>query len=82
MVRRRHPSDHPPTVYVREDSLLQGVVDFFANRIFCPDRLKLIEAELRPVDDEPLQQRRRTMAALRRAIGRVVLIKVGRSSSS
>jgi hypothetical protein len=43
----------------------------------CTDRLKLKEAELRPVDDEPLPKTRRTMDALRRAIGRVVLIKVG-----
>lgn len=60
--------EHPPTIYVREDALLPGIFRFFGDRIFGPDRKKLLEADQRVLDDEPLRKQRARMAALRQAI--------------
>ncbi|WP_165970464.1 recombinase family protein [Actinomadura sp. 6K520] len=43
--------DHPPTVRLREEPLLDAVHTFFADRIFGPHRRTLLEADL-PVSDQ------------------------------
>jgi site-specific DNA recombinase len=65
--KRQFP-DHPPTVWVREDHLLEGIIDFFGGRVFGPQRRDLLEDDLRAFDWEPERKRQRQMRSLRRAI--------------
>jgi hypothetical protein len=59
---------HPPTVWVREDHLLEGIVDFFGERVFGPQRRELLEHDLRSFDGEPERKRQHQMRSLRRAM--------------
>jgi site-specific DNA recombinase len=38
--------EHPPSVLVREDLLLRGVLEFFARRLFGPERRALLAQDL------------------------------------
>lgn len=64
---RRFPG-HPPTVYVPQDALLQGIFGFFGERIFGPRRRELLEADQRALDGEPERKREGRVQALRRAV--------------
>ncbi|TDD15479.1 zinc ribbon domain-containing protein [Nonomuraea diastatica] len=62
------PDGHPPTIYVREDHLMDGITQFFANNIFSPARRArlssaLIQASKREADSHAQGRR-----ALQRAI--------------
>ncbi|MFI6391503.1 recombinase family protein [Nonomuraea sp. NPDC050540] len=53
--RGYRPEGHPPTVYVREDRLMEGITEFFARNVFGPARKArlssaLIQASEREVD--------------------------------
>lgn len=67
LLARRHP-DHPPSVYVREDHLLDGILDFFAERVFHPDRSDRLGEHLRRLDQTARQHLQRQQAGLQRAI--------------
>jgi site-specific DNA recombinase len=62
-------ADHPPTVYVREESLVEAVGDFFATRVFGADRSALLVAEVGAHDEQAEQERAARTAGLRRALG-------------
>lgn len=64
---REYP-DHPRSVYVREDPILQGILGFFGERVFGPKRKELLAADLKHVDGEPGRDRARKMTALRRSL--------------
>jgi site-specific DNA recombinase len=64
---RRFP-DHPPTVYVRQDGLLEGIFRFFVERIFGPERRELLEADLRALEGKPEQERRAKIGRLRKRL--------------
>jgi site-specific DNA recombinase len=59
---------HPPTLYVREDALLQGIFRFLGERIFGPNRRELLHADLEVLDDEQMREKNARIKALRRAI--------------
>jgi hypothetical protein len=59
---------HPPTLYVREDALLPGILRFLGERIFGPNRRELLHADLEVLDDEPMRKKRARIKVLRRAI--------------
>jgi site-specific DNA recombinase len=63
----RHP-DHPSSVYVREDHLLDGLLGFFAERVFHPDRRDRLGTHLRRLDQTARQHLQRQQAGLQRAI--------------
>ena len=45
-------SGHPKNVYVREDQLIEKIEDWFTQRIFGPERLRLLEADFRKLEGE------------------------------
>ena len=57
--------DHPSVVRVREDALLDAVHDFFATRIFGPQRRALIETDLPQADQRAEDDWNARCAALR-----------------
>src|SRR6266511_266467 len=63
----RYP-DHPSSVYVREDYLLDGLLGFFAERVFHPDRRERLGPHLRRLDQTARQHLQRQQAGLQRAI--------------
>ena len=68
--RDRHP-DHPGSIWVREDGLIDGLQRFLNERVFGRDRRDLIAADL---DTETAHNRRdnaKRRAALERAINEV-----------
>jgi site-specific DNA recombinase len=67
LLSRRYP-DHPPSVYVREDYLLDGILDFFTERVFHPDRRARLGEHLRHLDQTARQHLQRQQAGLQRAI--------------
>jgi site-specific DNA recombinase len=60
--------EHPPTVYVRETGLLDGLLGFFGDRIFGPNRRELLEEDLRALEGKADGQHRSRIRSLRRAI--------------
>ncbi len=60
----QHIPDHPKSLYVREDHLLDGILDFFAQRIFHPDRRQRLGAQLQAVTQDhtsDLERQRRLL---------------------
>jgi len=66
-VLRRIP-DHPKTLYVREDYLLDGILDFFAQRIFHPDRRQRLDDQLQGISHDAGSDLERQRRTLQRAI--------------
>jgi site-specific DNA recombinase len=67
LLAHRHP-DHPPSVYVREDYLLDGILAFFAERVFHPDRRSRLGEHLRHLDQTARQHLQQQRTGLQRAI--------------
>ncbi len=68
--RRRLPR-HPRTVILREDHLLEVIRQFFAQRIFGPDRAALLAATLPASDDTAAARRQDEAGALRTRLTRI-----------
>jgi site-specific DNA recombinase len=69
--RRTTPEGHPRTISVREDHLLPAIHDFFATRIFGPDRAALLAAD-QPASAADEQARRdRQAAALNKRLRKI-----------
>ncbi len=66
-VLRRIP-DHPKSLYVREDYLLDGILDFFAERIFHPDRRQRLASQLQAIAHGATSDLERQRRALSRSI--------------
>ncbi len=66
-VLRRIP-DHPKTLHVREDYLLDGILDFFAQRIFHPRRRQRLDDQLQATTQDTTSDLQRQRRALERAI--------------
>lgn len=64
-------ADHPPTVYVREEALVRGILGFFGERIFGPRRRELLEEDVRASVQDIDEERGRGIAKLRRAVERI-----------
>jgi len=60
--------DHPKSIAVREDYLLDGILDFLARTIFHPQRHQRLADQLATVDTHSLQAAERQRAALQRTI--------------
>jgi len=60
--------DHPPSIAVREDYLLDGILDFFAKSIFHPERHQRLADQLATVQTHTLRAAERQRVALQRAI--------------
>jgi site-specific DNA recombinase len=67
---RRHPN-HPPTVWVREDALLDGIAGFFNDRVFGPRRKELLKADFSAIDDISDVQERDRIRSLAAALKRI-----------
>jgi hypothetical protein len=62
--RQTAPDTHPRTISVREDHLLPAIHDFFAQRVFGPDRATLLAADLPTTAADDQARRDRQTAAL------------------
>jgi site-specific DNA recombinase len=60
---------HPPTIYVREDALLDGLSNFFAERIFGPSRETLLAADFPKIKAQGESEAFRRMASMQRRLG-------------
>jgi DNA invertase Pin-like site-specific DNA recombinase len=60
--------DHPPSVNVREDYLLDGILAFFAESVFHPQRRERLAQQLHTPDPHATQAARQQQASLQRAI--------------
>ncbi len=62
-------SDHPKSLWVRQQPLLEGVSQFFADHVFGPDRRSLLAATIGSADQQVQQHHQARIDALRRAVG-------------
>lgn len=79
--RERDPN-HPPTVYVREEALLDGILRFFGDRIFGPTRQRqgpMGQIREKSQKDSPCLDRR--SSGFSRGTGRPIPTKTGRGLS-
>ncbi|MGH2705780.1 MAG: recombinase family protein [Actinomycetota bacterium] len=58
--------NHPPSIYVREEPLLEGILSFLAEHVFGPQRRPLIEEDLQALGEGAGRQREAEIAILRR----------------
>ena len=65
--RASHLPEHPTSIWVREDALIDGVIGFFGERVLGPDRRELLAVSLARVAKANGGVQRET-ASLRRAI--------------
>jgi site-specific DNA recombinase len=63
--------DHPRTVSVREDTLLTVVREFFATRIFGPERAALLTAQIPATDADATAQAEKKTAALHQRLRQI-----------
>lgn len=64
-------ADHPPTVYVREDALLECVQTFFNERVFGSDRAVLLRHQLRDHDSSDRDDIEQQIAAIEKAVAEI-----------
>jgi site-specific DNA recombinase len=65
-----HP-DHPRVISVREDHLLTAISEFFATRVFGPDRAALLAQTLPATAAEDAARRDQQAAALRKKLRKI-----------
>jgi hypothetical protein len=69
--RHTAPDGHPRTISVREDHLLPAIHQFFAERVFGPDRAALLAADLPASAAEDQARRDRQAAALNKRLRKI-----------
>ncbi|MDQ1048605.1 hypothetical protein QFZ76_006841 [Streptomyces sp. V4I2] len=62
------PEGHPPSIWIREDTLLDRLEDFLSVHLFGATRRQLIEAHEGTVDAEQQRERRQRLSSLRTAV--------------
>ncbi|CAN5378275.1 hypothetical protein BH20ACT22_BH20ACT22_19120 [soil metagenome] len=63
--------EHPVSIWVREEFLVEGILGFFSERIFGVNRRELLEADLKRVESEVDTGARRRIKSLEKAIGQL-----------
>ncbi len=63
------PDEHPPSIWVREDALIDGLTGFLASQVFGPYRHQLLDDSLKTLDETARRERTHKITAMRRAIG-------------
>jgi hypothetical protein len=63
--------EHPVSIWVREESLVEGILGFFSECIFGPNRRELLEADLKRVESEADTGARRRIKSLEKSIGQL-----------
>jgi site-specific DNA recombinase len=71
MIAERFP-DHPASIWVREDSLLAGVAEFFTTRLLGPTRAELLAADLGQLDHRAVAEQAASLDALRRSLDEII----------
>jgi site-specific DNA recombinase len=69
--RHTAPDTHPRTISVREDHLLPAIHQFFAQRVFGPDRAALLAADLPATAADDQARRDRQSAALHKRLSQI-----------
>ncbi len=64
-------SNHPKNVFLREDNVLPAIVTWFAERIFGPQRLSKLEAQLADLQKETPDERTVRISQIERRLERV-----------
>lgn len=62
------PAGHPPSVWMREDVLLQHLAAFLCTHVFSVARRQLLEATWEAADEQPRQERQQRLSSLRAAL--------------
>jgi site-specific DNA recombinase len=60
--------NHPKSVHVREDVLIRSVLNFFAERLFGPDRKERLVTEIRQADESGSREKDQRARKLRRIV--------------
>jgi site-specific DNA recombinase len=66
--RAYRPPGHPTSLWVREEHLLNGIAEFFAEKIFSPHRKTYLSAALAESEQQAVRDHHEKMQALRRAV--------------
>ena len=69
--RHTAPEGHPRTISVREDHLLDAIRQFFAQRVFGPDRAALLAADLPATAADDQARRDRQTATLTKRLRKI-----------
>lgn len=64
----REYANHPVSLWVREEALLNGIFGFFSERVFGPRRRELLEQDSKQVDLQSGKKARARIDALERSI--------------
>ena len=70
LLTERFPG-HPASIWVREESLLAGVAEFFATRLLGPTRAELLAADLGRLDHRVVAEQAASLDALGRSIDEI-----------
>lgn len=62
------PEGHPPSIWMREDALLEHLANFLCTHVFSPARRQLLDEYAEVVDGQPQQERQQRVASLRAAV--------------
>jgi site-specific DNA recombinase len=63
--------EHPVSIWVREEFLVEGILGFFSERIFGVNRRELLDADLKRVESEVDRGARRRIKSLEKTIGQL-----------
>ncbi|WP_257232609.1 recombinase family protein [Streptomyces sp. Rer75] len=66
--KANRPDDHPPSIWVKEDTILNGLTDFLSTHVFGPYRHELLTTHLTTLDAAQQQERAQRIDSLRKAI--------------
>jgi site-specific DNA recombinase len=69
--RHRRPADHPRTVAVREEHLLEAIRQFYAERIFGPERAALLAAQIPATAAQDTARRQQETARLTKRLHQI-----------
>jgi hypothetical protein len=65
-------ADHPKTIYIREDALMDAVSRFFADRLFGASRRAILDADLASLGDRAEREHNAERERLQRALADIM----------
>src|SRR4051812_39557671 len=68
---RVRPEGHAPTIWLREDLVLDALTTFFNNYLLGPDRMKLVAASLPAAEKQVIARHQRDEEAIKRRIDEI-----------
>jgi hypothetical protein len=65
------PDGHTPTIWLREDRVLEALTTFFNTYVLAPDRMQLVAASLPPASKQVVVRHQRDEEAIKRKIAEI-----------